>query len=75
MRNGDHYVVHGQKIWTSTAQQADKIVLLARTTPIEECVKPTDGLSLFYTDLDRSKVEIREIRKWGGTRSTRPDIL
>ena len=65
VRKGDRYIVNGQKIWTSTAQQADKIVLLARTTPIEECVKPTDGLSLFYTDLDRAKVEIREIPKMG----------
>jgi acyl-CoA dehydrogenase len=63
--HGHKYVVHGQKIWTSTAQQADKIVLLARTTPIEQCAKPTDGLSLFYTDMDRSKVEVREIPKMG----------
>jgi acyl-CoA dehydrogenase len=62
---GNKYVVHGQKIWTSTAQQADKIVLLARTTPIEQCTKPTDGLSLFYTDMDRAKVEVREIPKMG----------
>lgn len=62
---GDKYIVHGQKIWTSTAQQADKIVLLARTTPIEQCAKPTDGLSLFYTDLDRANVEVREIPKMG----------
>ena len=62
---GDRYIVNGQKIWTSTAQQADKIVLLARTVPIEECAKPTDGLSLFYTDMDRSKVEVREIPKMG----------
>ena len=62
---GDRYIVNGQKIWTSTAQQADKIVLLARTTPIEECAKPTDGLTLFYTDLDRSKIEVREIPKMG----------
>ena len=65
VRKGDRYIVHGQKIWTSTAQQADKIVLLARTTPIEECAKPADGLSLFYADLDRSKIEIREILKMG----------
>jgi acyl-CoA dehydrogenase len=65
VRKGDRYVVNGQKIWTSTAQQADKIVLLARTTPIEECARPTDGLSLFYTDLDRSAVEIHEIQKMG----------
>jgi acyl-CoA dehydrogenase len=62
---GDKYIVHGQKVWTSTAQQADKIVLLARSTPIEQCAKPTDGLSLFYTDMDRSKVEVREIPKMG----------
>jgi len=65
VRQGDHYVINGQKVWTSTAQQADKVVLLARTTPIEQCAKPTDGLSLFYADLDRSAVEIREIRKMG----------
>lgn len=64
-RKGDHYVVHGQKVWISTAQVAEKILLLARTTPIEDCPKPTFGLSLFYTDLDRSKVEIREIDKMG----------
>ena len=65
VRQGDQYVVDGQKIWTSTAQQADKVVLLARTTPIEDCAKPTDGLTLFYADLDRSAVEIREIPKMG----------
>ena len=65
VRQGDHYVVNGQKIWTSTAQQADKIVLLARTTPIEHCARPADGLSLFYADLDRASVEIREILKMG----------
>ncbi len=65
VRQGDHYVVNGQKIWTSTAQQADKVVLLARTTPIEDCAKPTDGLTLFYTDLDRSAAEVREIPKMG----------
>jgi acyl-CoA dehydrogenase len=62
---GDHYIVSGQKIWTSTAQQADKVVLLARTTPVEQCARPADGLSLFYADLDRSAVEIREIPKMG----------
>jgi acyl-CoA dehydrogenase len=65
VRRGDHYVVSGQKIWTSTAQQADKVVLLARTTPVEHCARPVDGLSLFYADLDRSAAEIREIPKMG----------
>jgi acyl-CoA dehydrogenase len=59
------YVVHGQKIWTSTAQSADKIMLLARTTPREQCRRSVDGLTLFYTDLDRSKVEVRLIHKMG----------
>ena len=65
IRKGDCYIVNGQKVWTSTAQQADKIVLLARTTPIEDCKRPIDGLSLFYADLDRTAVEIREIAKMG----------
>lgn len=66
VRKGDHYVVHGQKVWISTAQVADKIMLLARTTPIEELgSNRTGGLSLFYTDLDRSKVDVRLIEKMG----------
>jgi acyl-CoA dehydrogenase len=59
------YVVHGQKIWTTTAQEADKILLLARTTPREQCRRSTDGLTLFYADLDRGKVEVRLIPKMG----------
>lgn len=62
---GDHYAVSGQKIWISTAQVASKILLLARTTPIEELAKPTDGLTLFYTDLDRNYIDVREIEKHG----------
>ncbi len=63
--DGQHYVVHGQKTWTSTAQQANKILLIARTTDESATTRPIDGLSLFYTDLDRSRVEIREIEKMG----------
>ena len=65
VRSGDHYVVNGRKIWTSTAQVTNKILLLARTTAREEASKPTAGLSLFYTDLDRDCVEVREIDKMG----------
>jgi acyl-CoA dehydrogenase len=65
VRDGAHYVIDGRKIWTSTAQQADKILLLTRTTPIEECKKPTDGLTLFYTDLDRRFIDVHEIHKMG----------
>ena len=64
VRHGDKYVVNGQKIWISTAQVATKILLLARTTPIEQA-RGTDGLSLFYTDLDRTRVQVREIEKLG----------
>jgi acyl-CoA dehydrogenase len=65
VRKADRYIVNGQKIWISTAQVAHKILLLARTTPIEEVTSPTHGLSLFYTDLDRTKIEVREIEKLG----------
>jgi acyl-CoA dehydrogenase len=64
-RRGDNYVLSGQKIWISTAQVATKVLILARTTPLEEVRRRTEGLSLFYTDLDRSKVAIREIHKMG----------
>jgi len=62
-REGDHYVLRGQKIWISTARVAAKMLILARTAPAG--AKPTDGLSLFYTDLDRRYVEVREIEKMG----------
>jgi acyl-CoA dehydrogenase len=64
VRDGNHYVVHGQKVFISTAQVANKILLLTRTKPAEEC-KGTEGLTLFYTDLDRSHIEVREIEKLG----------
>jgi acyl-CoA dehydrogenase len=65
VRDGNRYLVHGQKIWISTAQVADRVLLLARTTPREEVKKPTFGLSLFYTKLDRAHVEARVIDKMG----------
>jgi acyl-CoA dehydrogenase len=65
VRDGNRYLVHGQKIWISTAQVADRVLLLARTTPLEEVKKPTFGLSLFYTKLDRAHVEARVIDKMG----------
>jgi len=64
VRRGDKYVVNGQKIWISTAQVATKILLLARTTPVEQA-QGAEGLSLFYTDLDRSRIQVREIEKLG----------
>lgn len=65
IRDGDHYVLNGRKMWISTAQTANKILIIARTTPFEECEKPVDGLTLFFTDLDRSKIEVRLIEKMG----------
>jgi len=64
-REGGGYVVNGRKVWTSTAQRADHILLVTRTTPIEECKRPTDGMSVFYTDFDRSKIDVHEIAKMG----------
>jgi acyl-CoA dehydrogenase len=65
VRDGDSYVISGRKVWISTAQVADKMLILTRTAPHDAMAKPTDGLTLFYTDLDRAKVEIREIAKMG----------
>ncbi|MGR3372246.1 acyl-CoA dehydrogenase family protein [Pseudooceanicola sp.] len=64
-KRGDRYVVNGQKVWISTAQVADNILLLARTTPLDEVKKPTHGLSLFYTPFDRDRIKVSEIEKMG----------
>ncbi|MFB9268633.1 acyl-CoA dehydrogenase family protein [Bradyrhizobium erythrophlei] len=64
-RDGDHYVVNGQKIWTSRAEHSDLMILLARTTPKEQSRKRTDGLSVFIVDMREVKgkgLEIRPIR-------------
>jgi len=61
----DRYIVNGQKVWISTAQVAHKILLLARTTQLEQVKQPTQGLSLFYTDFDRDRVAVHEIEKMG----------
>ena len=64
-RRGSDYVISGAKIWISTAQVANKMLILARTTPRESVKRKTDGLSLFYTDFDRRFIEVREIAKMG----------
>jgi acyl-CoA dehydrogenase len=64
VRQGDHYVVNGQKIWTSRALQSDLMLLLARTTPAEEVKRRTDGMSVFLVDLNEARgngIEIRPI--------------
>jgi acyl-CoA dehydrogenase len=65
VRAGDTYVVNGRKIWTTTAQQATKLFLLTRTTPLKACKKRTDGMTLFYTEFDRDRIEVHEIDKIG----------
>ena len=64
-REGDHYVVNGQKIWTSRAEHSDLMLLLARTTPREQAAKRTEGLSVFLVDMREVKgkgLTIRPIR-------------
>jgi len=65
IRENGGYRISGEKIWISVAQVANKMMILARTTPIEEVTRKTDGLSLFFTDLDRDSAEIRVIHKMG----------
>jgi acyl-CoA dehydrogenase len=65
VREKGGYRVSGEKIWISVAQVANKMMLLARTTPLEEVKRKTEGLSLFFTDLDRAKIEVRLIHKMG----------
>lgn len=65
VKKGDRYVVNGQKVWTSTASVATKIMLLTRTTPLEKCAKPTDGMTLFCTDFNRTRIQVQEINKMG----------
>jgi acyl-CoA dehydrogenase len=64
-RRGDRYVINGAKIWTSTAQIANRILLLARTTPLDRVQRHSHGLTLFYTTLDRAHAEVRLIHKMG----------
>ena len=64
-RTNEGYTITGRKIWTTSAQRADKMIILARTTPREEAARPTDGLSLFYCDFDRTAIDAKPIPKMG----------
>jgi acyl-CoA dehydrogenase len=64
-RHGDRYRINGTKMWTSTAQTATKILLLARTTPLDKVKRKSHGLTLFYTALDRAHADVRLIHKMG----------
>jgi acyl-CoA dehydrogenase len=64
-RTNEGYRINGRKIWTTSAQRANKVLIIARTTPKAEAKKPTEGLSLFYADFDRSAIEAKPIPKMG----------
>ena len=66
--DGDCYCISGQKIWISSAQVASKMILLARTTPLDLVEKPSEGLSLFFIDFDKNApgLELKKIKKMGG---------
>jgi acyl-CoA dehydrogenase len=65
VRDGDGFVINGRKVWMTKAGESQKVLLLTRTTPLEACRKPTDGMTLFFTDIDRTRMEMRPIRKMG----------
>jgi acyl-CoA dehydrogenase len=65
VRTTDGYLISGRKMWTTNAQRATKMLIIARTTPKEEVKRPTEGLSLFYTDFDRSRIAATPIPKMG----------
>ncbi|HXC30691.1 MAG TPA: acyl-CoA dehydrogenase family protein, partial [Stellaceae bacterium] len=65
VKEGNGYTITGRKIWTSTAQVTEKMLILTRTTPFEDAGRPSAGMTLFYTDLGRRAVEVREIPKMG----------
>ena len=64
-RDGDQFIVSGQKVWTSKAKESSKVLLLARTTRAEDAARRTDGMTLFLANLDPAHVTIREIEKLG----------
>ncbi|QIX53503.1 acyl-CoA dehydrogenase family protein [Rhodococcus sp. DMU1] len=74
-REGDHYVVNGRKVWISKALESEKILLLTRTQRYDEVARKTDGMTLFLTDLDRSKVDIRPIPKMGRNAVTSNELF
>jgi acyl-CoA dehydrogenase len=64
-RDGDNYVVNGRKVFTTKAQESSKMLLLTRTTPVDKVAKKTDGMTIFFADIDREAVEVRELKKLG----------
>jgi len=74
-RDGSDYVVNGAKVWISKAMESEKILLLTRSTRYEDSPHKTDGLTLFFTDLDRDHVTIRPIPKMGRNAVTSNELF
>ena len=74
-REGDNYIVNGRKVWISKAMESEKILLLTRTQKFDESPRKTDGMTLFLTDLDRTKIDIRPIRKMGRNAVTSTELF
>src|SRR5258705_4429292 len=62
VKKGDRYVVNGQKVWTSRLQHSELMILLARTTPLSEVAKKSEGLSIFLVDTKSKGIHIKPIR-------------
>jgi acyl-CoA dehydrogenase len=75
VRDGDGYVVRGRKVWTSKALESDKVLLLTRTTPKEQCAKPAQGMTLFVADLHDPAVTINPIAKLGRNAVTSCEVV
>lgn len=74
-RDGDHYVVNGRKVWISKAMESEKILLLTRTSKPDEVTKKTDGMTLFLTDIDRDRIDVRPIPKMGRNAVTSNELF
>ncbi|WP_063007697.1 acyl-CoA dehydrogenase family protein [Nocardia kruczakiae] len=74
-REGDKYIVNGRKVWISKAVESEKILLLTRTQKFEDSPRKTDGMTLFLTDLDRDRVDIRPIKKMGRNAVTSNELF
>ncbi|WP_405854867.1 acyl-CoA/acyl-ACP dehydrogenase [Streptomyces sp. NBC_01515] len=74
-RDGDHYVVNGRKVWISKAMESEKILLLTRTSKTDEVAKKTDGMTLFLTDIDRDRIDVRPIPKMGRNAVTSNELF
>ncbi|GAA1669033.1 acyl-CoA dehydrogenase [Citricoccus zhacaiensis] len=74
-KDGSDYVVNGRKVWISKAVESEKILLLTRTTKAEDVQKKTDGMTLFFTDLDRAHIDVQPIKKMGRNAVTSNELF